>query len=604
MAVTVRISPQKASRILHFFFEGMPQPEIARKFGINQATVSRYVLRLKEEADSKGLMTAAEEYEVMHEVDSLRSLATELSKNKLTLEESKEGVDILKSFSNLGVSPAEHESLIKVVSKLKNSDFVPAAMKLAELEASTGKSYGKIVSEFERVSTQITELKEHCAALGEKRESLRQAVEKLTIAKKNKAQELHQLEDEARQKQLSLDKELAGKMKEVGLTLKRIENLTPLTVILKKSDIPDDKLETYLKEHQELEEAGVTWEDFQTIVRSMEDETSKIGAEKLVKCLAEYGSLDRAIEEMEPELISSKAQLEELEEKRKTLKAEVAGLSKRKTSLKEETNQLEKKKQALSKTIGTMRAEEKELKEYLPGLRDSVKTLEARKLDLEKRGGELDQKIKEREERLRVLTGTNEALEEKARLLKELEAKIAATGLRFQLFEGLLGFIRADTGAEMERFLISLPRVIAEAKRGKDDADFLKKYVLRKLTGNTLKVAACRECGVEFMVVGRTGTERSESYLTYRTEPKHCPICGTSSGLITKMEIAQALADELKPPAETTRYRPVRRTPTDANFVPVRRTPTDANFVPVTPTPTDAKLEKVEEGKTDKEAGK
>jgi predicted transcriptional regulator len=273
VAVTVRISPQKASRILHFFFEGMPQPEIARKFGINQATVSRYVLRLKKEADKNGLMTAAKEYEVMHEVDSLRSLATELSKNKLTLEESKEGVDILKSFSNLGVSPAEHKSLIKVVSKIKNRDFVPAAMKLAELEASTGKSHSQIVSEFEQVSTQITKLKERCAALGEKRESLSQAVKQLTIAKENKAQELHQLEDEARQKQLSLDQELAEKMKEVGLTLKRIENLIPLTMILKKSDIPDDKLETYLKERQELEEAGITWEYFKTILRSMKNET-------------------------------------------------------------------------------------------------------------------------------------------------------------------------------------------------------------------------------------------------------------------------------------------------------------------------------------------
>jgi predicted transcriptional regulator len=266
--MTVRISPQKASRILHFFFEGLPQPEIARKFGINQATVSRYVLRLKEEADSKGLMAAAKEYEVMHEIDSLRSLAVELSKNKLTAEESREGVAILKSFSNMGVSPAEHKSLIKVVSKLKNRDFIPAAMKLAELEASTGKSYGKIVSEFEHMSSQITKLKEHCAALEKERDSLSQAIKQLTTAKRNEEQELHQLEDEARQKQLNLEQEIAGKMKEVDLTLKRIENLRPLAMILKNLDISDDKLETYLKEHQELEEAGITWENFKTIVRS------------------------------------------------------------------------------------------------------------------------------------------------------------------------------------------------------------------------------------------------------------------------------------------------------------------------------------------------
>jgi rubrerythrin len=306
----------------------------------------------------------------------------------------------------------------------------------------------------------------------------------------------------------------------------------------------------------------------------------KIDPEKLGKRLAEYGSLDRAIEEMKSQLISSRAQLEELEEKQKTLKAEVERLLKRKTGLKKETTKLEKLKQALSKTIVTLGGEEKKLKEYLPGLEDSVKILEARKLDLEKRGRDLDEKIKEREERLKVLAGTSEELEEKAKLLQELESKISATGLRFQLFEGLLGFIRANTGTEMEVFLKTLPQVIDEAKKGKDDADFLKKYVLRRLTWNTLKVAACRECGVEFMVVGRTRTEGSDSLFTYRTEPRHCPICGTAYGVIPRMEIAQALVDELKRPGEIIRLVPVPR---------IR---------------TDAKTGKVEEGKTDKEAGK
>ncbi len=72
------------------------------------------------------------------------------------------------------------------------------------------------------------------------------------------------------------------------------------------------------------------------------------------------------------------------------------------------------------------------------------------------------------------------------------------------------------------------------------------------------------------MVVGRTRTEISESYLTYRTEPQYCPMCGRLWGLEHKIEIAQALVDELKPPAKRILVKLV------------------------TPGPKDAKLEKIE----------
>lgn|GEM_PF-880768 len=596
--MTVRISPQKASRILHFFFEGMPQAEIARKFGINQATVSRYVLRLKGEADSQGLMTAAKEYGVMHEIDSLRSLAIELSRNKLTAEESKEGVDILKAFGDLGVPPADHESLIKVVSKLKSADFVPAALKLAELEASTGKSYGEIVSKFEQLSSQIAELDGRCAALGKERDSLKQAVKQLATAKKNEEQELCRLEEEARQKKLSLDREVAQKMKEVGLTLKRIETLMPLTMLLKKLDIADDSLEIYLKERQELEKAGIAWDDFKTIVKSMEDETSKIDAEKLAERLVAYGSLDRAIEEVGSQLISSKAQMEEIEGKRKHLQDEVAGLLKRRTGLKEEIGQLGKQEKALSQTIVTLGGKEKELKDYLPGLEDLVKILEARKLDLEKRVPELEEETREREERLKALAGTSEELEEKATLLKELEAKRAAAGLRFELFEGLLGFVRANTADELGPFLRTLPKLIDAAKQGEHDADFLKEYVLQTLTGDTLKAAACTECGVEFVVVGHTGSRKPDSLSTHRTMPTYCPICGQTSRVFPRVHIAEALIEKLKPVELTgiviEKWGPEAKPP-EGGIGPFRA---------VRRVPPEAKPSAAEQKKDDGEAGK
>lgn len=267
--MTVQISPQKATKILQHFFKGMPQPEIAKKCGVNQATVSRYASRLKADADDIGIIAAAKEYGVMHEVDSLRSLATELYKNKLTADEAKEGLAIRKLFDSLNVLPTEHKTLIKAISKLKNPGFVPAAMKLAKLEATTGKSYTQIVSEFEHLSSEIKEVEKKNAALKQEGEALHQSIKELTTAKNKKKHELQHLEMKAQQTKSALEAEVAKKMEETKLTLDRIEKLEPMAEALDKLGISDDKLGEYLKEHQELEELGIGWENFKTIVEGM-----------------------------------------------------------------------------------------------------------------------------------------------------------------------------------------------------------------------------------------------------------------------------------------------------------------------------------------------
>jgi len=268
--MTIKISPYKASRILQLFFVGIPQPEIAQRCRVNQSTVSRYADSFKKEADKLGTIEAAKEYKVMHEVDSLRSLAVELFKNRLTVEEAEEGVAILKLFDSLGVPPAEHKTMIRVTSRLKNRDFVPAAMKLAELETSTGKSYTEIVFDFERLSSENKNLEQSNAALKQESEAINQSIKELTLAKKKVEQGLRELQNKVKQVESTAKAEIAKRMKEANLTLERMERLEPLALKLKKLGVSDDKLEDFLKEHQELEEIGITWQNFKNIIRGME----------------------------------------------------------------------------------------------------------------------------------------------------------------------------------------------------------------------------------------------------------------------------------------------------------------------------------------------
>ncbi|MBL7208520.1 MAG: hypothetical protein ISS52_00335 [Dehalococcoidia bacterium] len=271
--MTVRLSPHKVSKIMRYYFVGMPQVSISERVGVDQSTVSIYASRFKDTVNEIGLLAAGKEYGVMHEVDGLRSLAVELLNNRLTAEEAKAGVAILKLFTGLGVPPAEHKTLVKVVSKLKDPDFVPAAMKLAKLEATTGKSYSALVAQFEHLSSQITKLEQSITALKQENDILRQSTKELTAAKKKREQALRQLEKTARRKQSCLDAEVAEKMKETNTTLARIEKLEPVVKVLDKLGVSDDSLEIYVTKHQKLEELGIGWENFADIVRGLEGDS-------------------------------------------------------------------------------------------------------------------------------------------------------------------------------------------------------------------------------------------------------------------------------------------------------------------------------------------
>jgi len=185
------------------------------------------------------------------------------------------GLKICRMLEKFGISEEHYDEILQSITKMKSEGFIEAAMKLVQLEASTGKSYIDIVSEFEALSSEVANLGESRANLKEENKTLREDKVKLTQANKNKRQEIQKLTDETKQKQSTLNAELTKKMEETGLTMTRIEKLEPLTHILKQLDIADDKLESYLHEHQQLEELGITWENFKIMLEAMKNETKE-----------------------------------------------------------------------------------------------------------------------------------------------------------------------------------------------------------------------------------------------------------------------------------------------------------------------------------------
>jgi len=270
------LSSYKRARIVDLFFQGHSQPSIACKLGINQSTVSRCLGEFRFIVEQEGVETLERELgTMMNDFRSLHNLAVELRKSKLSIEETKMGLKIHRMLEKFGISEEHYDEILQSITKMKSEGFIEAAMKLVQLEASTGKSYIDIVSEFESLSSEVANLGGSRANLKEENKTLRGDNTKLTQANKNKRREIQKLSDEMKQKQSTLNAELMKKMQDTGLTMTRIEKLEPLTHILKQLDIADDKLEIYLNEHQQLEELGITWENFKTMLEAMKNETKE-----------------------------------------------------------------------------------------------------------------------------------------------------------------------------------------------------------------------------------------------------------------------------------------------------------------------------------------
>jgi len=238
--MTVQLSPHKASKILRGYFRGLPQVKIAKEAGVDQSSISHYASRFKEMAAEYGLLAAGKEYQVMDEVVSLRSLSVELYKSKLTVEEARQGHDILKAFLKLGISPEQHHNLIEVCHKVTDPGFVQTALQLLHIEAQTDMSYHQVISNLEKAQKQLPQLENK---LEETKAKLNSANVTLAQRKEELAKQeeyIEQYKEGVKVKKAQLEQELAAKVKQLGLKEAEIEEVAKLKVDLNKQglDIP------------------------------------------------------------------------------------------------------------------------------------------------------------------------------------------------------------------------------------------------------------------------------------------------------------------------------------------------------------------------------
>lgn len=238
--MTVKLSPQKVAKILRCYFRGLPQMKIAKKSGVDQSSISLYATRFKERVSEVGIIAAGKEYGLMEEVDALRSLSVELHKAKLTVDEAKEGVKIEKAFIKLGISPAEHMTLVKVCKEINDQGFINASLKLAKIESDNNISYEEVVSGFQKMTSQLPLLEKQLENRNTGLNSINNnlADKKQEMASLNES--LAKLKKLAEDTLAQMEQKVSAKMEDAKVTEKEIEEIAKLKADLDKQglDIP------------------------------------------------------------------------------------------------------------------------------------------------------------------------------------------------------------------------------------------------------------------------------------------------------------------------------------------------------------------------------
>ena len=247
--MTIRLSPQKVSKILRNYFSGMPQCEIARRTAVDQSTVSLYSSRLKQRVVEIGLLAAGKEFGVYNEVNMLRSLSVELSRNKLTVEEANQGLKIINTFVRLGIKPEQHTALVKLCKEIDDPGFIRAALKLSKIETEGKVSHEEVVSRFERVSSELPAAENKLEEIQSELKSLSDLVAKRNQESAKIEAHLEQLQRDAVAKQAKLQRDFENRRQELSVKIEEVEEVAKLKAGLGKQGLDIPTLVRLVKEY-------------------------------------------------------------------------------------------------------------------------------------------------------------------------------------------------------------------------------------------------------------------------------------------------------------------------------------------------------------------
>ncbi len=484
-----KLSPQKVSKMMALYFDGYSQTDIANRLKLDQSTASLYVSKFESLVDQLGIEAAGKEFGIMHQVEELHSLAVELKKAKLTVEEAKVGLKTEQSLQKLGIKQEDYPDVIAACVKAESEGFLADAVRLSKLEKSTGMTHEQLIAHYSTVHQQLKE----------EEENLHITTGKLEVDKE-------ELADIEKQKELATE-DLEKHMKQVALDTKRLKSVEGLALALKEAGITDKELQDYIKRQQLLNEAGIKLDILTTILEKVKILTSHDHGKGLLQMLNDYGSLSKTIEASQAKVqllekqvagleqqaaLKSKlgAEIAKLEVEKEGLKSDVAELDSRKVELNQEKSELDyatKQKAAITEAIT-------KLEKHREFLLDDIKVREEEVSDFKKQQLERDALLES---------------------IAQAQAEANQQKKNREILESFLSFLQSTSPAAVEGFVADLPWLLDAVKQGRYSAESLKRRILNELTGGKLETLSCKRCGVVYFVNKLP-----------KADNRGCPYCG------------------------------------------------------------------------------
>ena len=512
--MTKKLSPYKVSRMMALYFQGYSQSEISGKLKVDQSTVSLYVARFKLLAEQQGLKATGEELNIMNEVESLHSLAAELKKAKLTVEEAKIGLKMVGQLWMSGIKEEDYGDLIQACKKMESEGFITSAVKLNQLENSTGMTYEQVVAQFESSHQQLGETQKNLQIVTAKLETLEGELVSIEKQKKLASQDLK------------------THMDQIAVDMDRLKHVEDLAVALKQAKVSKEELGKYIQQQKLLGKAGVGLDTLAAILEESKLQIWHDQGKELRQMLSEYSGLTGVIKGLQTEVQSLAKQADGLEQKAKLkgqLEGDVAKLAAEKASLKAYVSQLASEKVVLSET-----------KAQLVGLQEKKATLEKDIEEKEAKRDLLGSDLEILEAKTADLEEVEGRLEAASAHLANIEAEIDKQGKRWEVFESLVAFVGSSSSMdEAETFIKLVPKLVDDAKQGKYKPDMLRSVIIDGLTGGTLKALVCTSCGAKFTVDKPPQRYYSDYY---------CPVCGLSYSVRVDRDASELLRSALAAP--------------------------------------------------------
>ncbi len=521
-----KLSDLKVSKIFDLYFRGYSQTDIANKLKITQAAVSMYVSNFKSLAEQGGIEAAAEEYGVMDQIQVLHDLAADIKKAKITVEEAKTGLEMSLLFQAYGFEQEEYGDLIQTCEKMKNEDYLFAAVKLNQLENSTEMSYEDIIAEGKTTSEKLTQNQKELKKKTEELNSVKQA-----------------LTDANKQMKLA-DQNLKTHMQKIGVDANRLKLIETVALALKKAKIPDQELQNFIQQQQSINIAGINIGLFTTILEKANVATHTDGGKSLLADLSECGGLKETINSLKNREKLLEQRLSNLEEQAKLkgeLDFDVTKLKTAKSSLEPYVAKLQQQKDELGHVNKELKTKNGELEQ----VKNEVSTLGAKRNILfqdtnkmEQHNSSLVKEVKSKEQRLIDL---KQQESQRQNELKQIEDKVNHKQRSWKVFESFLGLVQAQLPGGPEKFVEDLLILI---KRQKENIspDFLTGYVLQQLAGPSLKLWKCSRCQARFAI-----DKPAELFTGYC-----CPACMNILGNKVDQEAADILKDAMVIPVYST----------------------------------------------------